>query len=136
MISKKNLPLPRIIEFLKTMLKCKYKNVSDLNLKCMRFRVRLYTQSLDLQSGSMTARNNSNSFPYFFQVSLPVSKCPDSVSKADKKLYVEKDFTAELASVLPTFPGCCCGSVFGSGSGFQIPRFSIRPEMNVTEVIE
>lgn len=52
----------------------------------------------------MTARNNGNSFPYFFQVSLPVSKCPDSVSKADKKLYVEKDFTAELASVLPTFP--------------------------------
>ena len=50
----------------------------------MRVRVWLHTQSLDLQSGSMTARNNGYSFAYFFQVSFPVCTCPGNISKADK----------------------------------------------------
>ena len=33
----------------------------------VRVRVKLYTQSLDLQSGPMSARNNGNSFTYFLK---------------------------------------------------------------------
>ena len=83
-------------ELLKTTMKCEHKEGSNLNLlklemhvvavvRSLRFSVLLYTQSLDLQAGPMTARNNNKSFTYFFQLSFPVRQCPDSISNADSK---------------------------------------------------